>query len=131
MKLKNLYFFEKMFLNCQNRHLFDMNKSTATNHIKFKRLPRQSLLKYTLKRFLNHSNKRYLQQKIYQKTAINKLNSYQNLSQQLYLSYNYKLFQNVYFKSRTSSGTSCQSKLTESREGKEMSKGTFFIINKI
>ena len=43
---------------------FDINKTTATNHIKFKRLPRQYLLKNALKRFLNHSNNRYLGQKI-------------------------------------------------------------------
>ena len=61
---------------------FDINKSTTTNHIKFKRLPRQSWLKSTLKRFLNHSNNRYLEQKIYQKTTTNNLNSYRNLSQQ-------------------------------------------------
>ena len=61
---------------------FDINKSTATNSIKFKRLPRQSWLKSTLKRFLNHSNNRYLEQKIHQKTTTNNLNSYRNLSQQ-------------------------------------------------
>ena len=71
---------------------FDFNKSTTTNHIKFKRLPRQSLLKSTLKRFLIHSNNRYLEQKIYQKTTTINLNSYRNLSQQIYPSHNYKLF---------------------------------------
>ena len=71
---------------------FDINKSTATNHINFKQLPRQSSLKSILKRFLNHSKKRYLEQKIYQKTTTNNLNSYRNLSQQIYLSHNYKLF---------------------------------------
>ena len=70
---------------------FDINKST-TNHIKFKRLHRQSSLKSTLKRFLNHSNNRYPEQKIYQKTVTSNLNSYRNLSQQICLSHNYKLF---------------------------------------
>ena len=70
---------------------FDINKST-TNHIKFKQLPIQSSLKSTLKRFLNHSNNRYLEQKIYQKTTTNNLNSYRNLWQQIYLSHNYNLF---------------------------------------
>ena len=71
---------------------FGINKSTTTNHIKFIRLPRQSSLKSTLRWFLNHSNDRYLKQKIYQKITINYLNSYINLSQQIYLSHNYKLF---------------------------------------
>ena len=43
---------------------FDINKSTTNNHTKFKRLPRQSLLKSTLKRFLDHSNNRYVGQKM-------------------------------------------------------------------
>ena len=68
---------------------FDINKPTATNHIKFKRLPRQSSLKRTFKRFLNHSNNRYLEQKI---TTTKSLNSYRKFSQQIYLSHNYKLF---------------------------------------
>ena len=71
---------------------FDINKSSTTKHIKFKRLSKQSSLKSTPRRFLNHSNNRYLEQKIYQKTTTNNLNSYRNLSQQIYLSHNYKLF---------------------------------------
>ena len=71
---------------------FDINKSSTTKHIKFKRLPKQSSLKSTPRRFLNHSNNRYLEQKIYQKRTRNNLYSYRNLSQQIYLSHNYKLF---------------------------------------
>ena len=75
---------------------FDINKSTATNHIKFKQLARQSLLKSTLKRFLNHSNNRYLEQKIYRKTTTNILTSYRNLSsQKIFLSNNYKFIKTL------------------------------------
>ena len=80
MKLENLYhFLKKMILNDQSKHFF-------------RQLPIQSSLKSTLKRFLNHSNNRSLEQKIYQKTATNNLNSYRNLSQEIYLYHNYKLF---------------------------------------
>ena len=111
---------------------FDINKSTTTNHIKFKRLPRQSWLKSTLKRFLNHSNNRYLEQKIYQKTTTNNLNSYRNLSQQspnliFHITINYlKLL--LYSPSLIGRQLS---KLAESKEGKAMNKDTFFIMNKI
>ena len=111
---------------------FDINKSTTTNHIKFKRLPRQSSLKSTLKRFLNHSNNRYLEQKIYQKTTTNNLNSYRNLSQQspnliFHITINYlKLL--LYSPSLIGRQLS---KLAESKEGKAMNKDTFFIMNKI
>ena len=111
---------------------FDINKSTTNNHIKFKRLPRQSSLKSTLKRFLNHSNNRYLEQKIYQKTTTNNLNSYRNLSQQspnliFHITINYlKLL--LYSPSLIGRQLS---KLAESKEGKAMNKDTFFIMNKI
>ena len=111
--------------------IFDINKSTTTNQIKFKRLPRQSSLKSTLKRFLNHSNNRYLEQKICQKTTTNNLNSYRNLSQQspnliFHITMNYlKLL--LY----SPSLIGCQSKLAESKGGKAINKGTFFIMNKI
>ena len=110
---------------------FDINKSTTTNHIKFKRLPRQSWLKSTLKRFLNHSNNRYLEQKIYQKTTTNNLNSYRNLSQQspnliFHITTNYlKLL--LY----SPSLIRCQlPRLAESKESKAMNKDTFFIMKK-
>ena len=91
-----LYFLKKILLNGRSRHFFDINKSTATNHIKFKQLPRQSLLKSTLKRFLNHSNNRYLEQKIYRKTTTNNLTSYRNLSsQKIFLSNNYKFIKTL------------------------------------
>ena len=111
---------------------FDINKSSTTKHIKFKRLPKQSSLKSTPRRFLNHSNNRYLEQKIYQKTATNNLNSYRNLSQQspnliFHITVNYlKLL--LY---RPSLIGRQLSKLAESKEGKAMNKDTFFIMNKI
>ena len=111
---------------------FDINKSTTTNHIKFKRLPRQSWLKSTLKRFLNHSNNRYLEQKIYQKTTTNNLNSYRNLSQQspnliFHITINYlKLL--LYSPSLIGRQLS---KLSESIEVKALNKDTFSIMNKI
>ena len=106
---------------------FDINKSTTTNHIKFKRLPRQSWLKSTLKRFLNHSNNRYLEQKIYQKTTTNNLSEIFRNKFIFHIIINYlKLL--LYSPSLIGRQLS---KLAESKEGKAMNKDTFFIMNKI
>ena len=113
---------------------FDINKSTTTNHIKLKQLPRQSLLKNILKRFLNHSNNRYLEQNIYQKTTTNKLNSYRKLWQQIYLPHDYFTWHTNYWKLLIYSPSLVRhqlSKLAESLESKELNKYTLFIMNRI
>ena len=71
---------------------FDISKSTTINYVKFKPLPQTILIQINLKRSLNHSYNRYLEEKVYQKTTTNNLNSYRNHFQQIYLSHNYKLF---------------------------------------
>ena len=114
---------------------FGINKSTTTNHIKFIRLPRQSSLKSTLRWFLNHSNDRYLKQKIYQKITTNYLNSYINLSQQIYLSHITINYLKLLYCSPSLIGRQL-SKLAESTEltstkSKTVNKDTFFIMNKI
>ena len=91
---------------------FNFNKSTSTNHIEFTPLPTQSLLKSSLKRFLDHPNNRYMEQKLYQKTTTNNFNTFQNLSQQIYLSYNHKSFKDTYREKAPSYKTAA---LTESQ----------------
>ena len=105
---------------------FDINKSTTNNHIKFKRLPRQSSLKSTLKRFLNHSNNRYLEQKIYQKTTTNNLSEVFRNKFIFHIIINYlKLL--LYSPSLIGHQLS---KLAESKEGKAMNKDTWRLLLK-
>ena len=103
---------------------FDINKSTTTNRIKFKQLLRQSSLKNTLKRCLNHSRNRYTRKQQQITSTLTEIFRNKFIFH-IIINYSKLLLYSSPLIGRQ------LSKLAERKEGKAMNKDTLFIMNKI